>query len=261
MEQSSEDSSFFICDDDIAISNCKTLVVPLLSIGNVPQLALDLLICSLDLKRCGFINDSSIIAMASTNVYSNNDEISFACEVFCSKEVAFLQIRSKIEQNMIGKFCKRLGAWIEKTGFQEVLIVGSSDSAWLMRPDEDVKLMYLCENEERRAKLSAMGLMPMEWNKEMVEKNEQSLGQSESMADTVLGTRTFAALLRDNVDKQKSVGVFLFCAEGENMREAQILLSVMIKYLDIKIEELKFPVSWKYMVTEEEQQKLRMMFQ
>ena len=55
-------------EDEAVLRAAKVLVVPLLSVGNVPQLTVDLLVNSLRLPRCGIVVDRTVEPICSSNV-------------------------------------------------------------------------------------------------------------------------------------------------------------------------------------------------
>lgn len=109
-------------------------IIPSVSVGNVGQLAADLLIFTFNFKKLGYIRHPQMLAFASADPYGRSSLISSEFEVFFSSElkVIVFQVRTK--------FCSR-------SSFLDDLI------RWLK--DNDVKQVILlagCSAHERRDK-------------------------------------------------------------------------------------------------------------
>ena len=76
-----------------------TLILPSVAVGNVAQLSVDLLISSLNLKKCGRIFDSAFIPIVGADPYNeDNQEICTSLDLYMSREkkIVVLQIRSPL---------------------------------------------------------------------------------------------------------------------------------------------------------------------
>ncbi len=235
----------------------RCLVVPLLSVGNVPQLAVDLVVNSFALNRCGIVTDEAVEPMASSHVYSHRDGTAFACELFQFHDTVLLQLRSKLRQNEIGAFCQRLAVFA--ASFAEVVVLGSADAGWLMHPDVDrLNIQFTAAKADAAGVLEGMGLKALRW--------ETSTAQ-ETMHDAVFPKRSFANLLQEAL-KQAATELVLFCNEGENIPESQLLARVLISYLQkrgyVPPETSlvpKPPPSWHTMLVDENADVVRQLFQ
>ncbi|WFC93578.1 hypothetical protein MBRA1_000199 [Malassezia brasiliensis] len=130
----------------------RTLVLPVVSVGSVPQLAVDLLIhapelqcarvASLDGAECVPFVAPSEDGSATAGVYT-------ALDVYQApgSGLVIVQQRSPVLKSHKTHFAQRLKAWIEQAGFAEVLILASMDAAfrtdaemhtalWKLRPVE-----------------------------------------------------------------------------------------------------------------------------
>jgi hypothetical protein len=250
-------SSFFGVPAGEVAPRGRCLVVPLLSVGNVPQLAVDLVVNSFALARCGIVTDDAVEPMASSHVYSHRDGAAFACELFQFHDTVLLQLRSKLRQNEIGPFCQRLAAFAGS--FAEVVVLGSADAGWLMHPDVDrLNVKYTAAKPEAAATLEALGLKALRWETSKAE---------ETMHDAVFPKRSFAGLLQEAV-KHAATELVLFCNEGENIPESQLLARVLIGYLQkrgyVPPETTlvpKPPPSWHTMLVDENADVVRQLFQ
>lgn len=76
-----------------------TLILPSVAVGNVGQLALDLLIASLGLRRVGRLFDAAFIPLVGADPYNEaSEDICTACDLYADEGLGLvaLQIRSPI---------------------------------------------------------------------------------------------------------------------------------------------------------------------
>ncbi|OZJ04643.1 hypothetical protein BZG36_02042 [Bifiguratus adelaidae] len=111
----------------------STLIWPSVSIGNVPQLTVDLLLSTLELQRCGFIHDSSVIPVVGgidTVDGSASVGVTTPCEVFISadKKYTFIQQRAPVEKNRRNQYIETLLDFIQSAGIQQVIALTSADA-------------------------------------------------------------------------------------------------------------------------------------
>jgi hypothetical protein len=243
-----------------------TLVIPLLGIGNVPQLALDLFVNTLALPRCGFVLHSSVLPLVAANVFSSSGELSTACEIFAKEGVAWMQLRSAFRKNGIESFCKALIEWVSAVGIKQVVILGSFDDAWLQRPDvERGGVKFFCGDAEWARVLQAeLGFAPLQWTVDPA--------AVPSMRDTVIAPRTYADFLLRGLEsaKLRSCMLMLFCSEGENVPEAQLLCNSLVAFFQkvglgnsVARQSPSWiaPISWAHLLGQVDETTTRQLFQ
>ncbi|KAH9813202.1 PAC2 family-domain-containing protein [Melampsora americana] len=102
------------------------LIIPIVSLGNVPQLAVDLLIQSTSFNRIGNLDSSDHIPILGDSnlrpfeVYQATNPI---------HSITILQQRSPVLKSQKESHILRLSKWIESEDFQSVLLLISIDSA------------------------------------------------------------------------------------------------------------------------------------
>ncbi|KAG0000742.1 Proteasome assembly chaperone 2 [Entomortierella chlamydospora] len=121
-----------------------TLILPSVSIGNVPQLATDLLLTTLKLDRVGCIEDENVIpvlgpadrphdATASPQSSSSlsTGGLSLAVEVFQSKDGKWtiIQQRSPTVRHRSHHYADNLLQFIRESEFDQVVLLASADGA------------------------------------------------------------------------------------------------------------------------------------
>ncbi|KAJ2635752.1 hypothetical protein GGF40_003411 [Coemansia sp. RSA 1286] len=144
----------------------STLVVPAVSIGNVPQLAVDLLINTLQLPRIGVIDSPLLTPISGSAGYDHLDSEtrSLPLEVYQSKDAKWtiLQQRSPPLPKHHRKFASELLEYIKSGGFSRVVVLASSDAA--LRTDALIDgsqirtLSANCLDEELAARLKTLSL-------------------------------------------------------------------------------------------------------
>ncbi|KAK5820699.1 PAC2 family-domain-containing protein [Linnemannia elongata] len=126
-----------------------TLILPSVSIGNVPQLTTDLLLSTLKLDRVGCIEDENVvpvlgaadrphskpttIATAGTGItgVSGGGLLSLAVEVFQSKDGKWtlIQQRSPTVSHRSHHYADNLVRFIQDSEFDQVVLLASADGA------------------------------------------------------------------------------------------------------------------------------------
>ncbi|CAG8454235.1 4420_t:CDS:2 [Ambispora leptoticha] len=132
--------SNFIAEDDFdsKLLERSKLIVPSVSIGNVPQLTVDLLLTTLDVKRVGFIDDDNVIPVAGKREDTQAVGITVAIEgkfpqiseIFQSKDQKWtlIQQRAPLIQKHLLRFATNLVSFIERFKFSEVITLASADA-------------------------------------------------------------------------------------------------------------------------------------
>ncbi|KAG0040863.1 Proteasome assembly chaperone 2 [Podila clonocystis] len=123
-----------------------TLILPSVSIGNVPQLATDLLLAALKLDRVGCIEDENVVPVlgpadrpleptststSSSSPLSQSSGLSLAVEVFQSKDGKWtlIQQRSPTVAHRSGHYVENLVQFIKDSQFDQVVLLASADGA------------------------------------------------------------------------------------------------------------------------------------
>ncbi|XP_066587160.1 proteasome assembly chaperone 2 isoform X2 [Prorops nasuta] len=105
-----------------------TFVIPSVAVGNIAQLATDLLIENLNLQKIGHILDFSVIPVVGMNPFDeNSEELCTALDLYANNEhkLIVLQVRSPVISNYT-KFFEELKFFILKHKISQVVILTSS---------------------------------------------------------------------------------------------------------------------------------------
>ncbi|GAM21939.1 hypothetical protein SAMD00019534_051140, partial [Acytostelium subglobosum LB1] len=236
-----------------------TYLQPALTLGNVPQLAIDLIINTYQLKRVGFIHNENVVPLIGNDTFDSTTEggqqqgtMSLSVEVFQSQQakITLVQQRSPILEGCIHKFANSLLQWYKQAGFRELLFLASTNAN--KRTDSQLtgtQLRYVAANAaadltksiERAEQLCLVPRMETE-----VEVDGDIIQLSDRL--TGLGRE----LMRSSNNTQPNIpmlALVLFCSEGENTPDAINMANHLAVYTGLANKgdkiEFKIPSSWK----------------
>ncbi|KAJ3047711.1 Proteasome assembly chaperone 2, partial [Rhizophlyctis rosea] len=115
----------------------STLILPgPNSIGNVAQLAIDILIATLSYTRIGYLDSPYLTPVVGNDAYAEDKlegHVNTACEVYQGKTPSgtftILQLRSPTVKGKGIQFSKALTQWIHTSKFAEILLITGADGA------------------------------------------------------------------------------------------------------------------------------------
>ncbi|KAI7726549.1 hypothetical protein M8C21_032100 [Ambrosia artemisiifolia] len=112
-------------------NECSTLILPALSIGNVGQLAVDLLIASSKADRVGYLDDPNVLPCVGNDAYAPapQGDLALPLEAYESPSSAltFIQQRSPVVKGMMVEFAKNLADFAVASGKKHIVILSSLD--------------------------------------------------------------------------------------------------------------------------------------
>lgn len=217
-----------------------TVIIASVAVGNVGQLACDLLISSLDMKKISSICSPALIPVLGYNPYdlmSNN--LSSCCEVYkcVAKNIAVVQVRAPLVYKYAREFLKDLIASFKDWSVKDVIILTSS-FAYERKHIQTSPFRYTAsESSNYKEKLQSRNWL----EHELIDGGVQIAGGG------------FASLLFE-VCKEYAMPTLIlykYCSEGDNIPDAYDMVSgltdVVPLFNDKKaiFENLIQPVSWK----------------
>ncbi|OWM79272.1 hypothetical protein CDL15_Pgr003444 [Punica granatum] len=130
----------FIVEDGKQVNeDCSRLVLPALSIGNVGQLAVDLLISSLRAERIGLLDDPYILPCVGNDAYRPvpQGELALPLEAYdsTSNGLTLVQQRSPVVKGMMIEFAKNMADFAVASGKKRVVVLSSLDFGRWQRID------------------------------------------------------------------------------------------------------------------------------
>ncbi|XP_034154392.1 proteasome assembly chaperone 2 isoform X1 [Pangasianodon hypophthalmus] len=232
-----------------------TLITPAVSVGNVGQLAADLIISTLDMVRAGHFHTDCLIPMAGNNPYSSGEEdaalLSTNAEVYCRSDLqlAVLQIRTPILPTKMKSFRKTLVSWIKTSGFSRTVLLSSCHAHH--RDDQQLlsssPLRYLLtpalrgDTEGTEGTLQSLGWREMERVSAF-----PGVTDSDRQRLYIPGGGITKALYNDCCSENMSMAVLLlFCSEGDNIPDAFTLVNHLNDWLHLLDKPVQGSVPWR----------------
>ncbi|XP_037548770.1 proteasome assembly chaperone 2 [Nematolebias whitei] len=248
----------FISQDSPVTFKGFTLVMPAVAVGNVGQLAVDLIVSTLNMSRVGYVHTDCLIPMAGNNPYvsckEDAEELHTPAEVYAAAELklAVLQIRAPVVQTKSKKFCQLLVSWIKASGFSRTVVLSSSHA--YQRDDQQLQgtpLRYLATPS--LLKVSADALNELGWRE--MERVPPFPGVKDADAQPRLcipGGGVTKGLYADSCTEDLPLAVLLlFCSEGDNVPDAFTLVNHLNDWLCLldnpsqqSRSKWKIPTSW-----------------
>ncbi|KAN0037628.1 hypothetical protein ACTFIV_002981 [Dictyostelium citrinum] len=253
-------NKFFYSIDNNSNNSFKnhTLIWPSLTLGNIGQLTIDVLICSFEFKRIGFIVDENIIPIIGNDCFTldskNNGIMSTSIEVYQSSifpSITLVQQRSPIVDGRIPNFSENLLNWVSTEEIKEILFLSSSNAN--KRVDSQLtgsQVRFIkSENVDKNiiSKLNQMNISEMELTVQSPEGETIQL----SNRLTGLAKEIFSTIKSDNNNKYKVsfLCLNLFCSEGYNTNEALQMSNLIYNFIKNQdsqsAPQLKTPSCWK----------------
>ncbi|NWR41812.1 PSMG2 protein, partial [Regulus satrapa] len=240
-----------------------TLLMPAVSVGNVGQLATDLVISTLDMTKVGYFYTDCLVPMVGNNPYAtaeeNSTELSINAEVYSlpSRKLVVLQIRSPFIKNKYRPFCETLLSWVKSSKCARVIVLSSSHA--YQRDDEQLlgtPLRYLLTPDLEKAVAGRM--------KELNWKEMEKVASYPGICDTdkvlhIPGGGITKLLFTESCSEGIPMAVLLkFCSEGDNIPDAFVLVNYLNEWLQLIKSEVsisnnstdpssqwKIPSSWR----------------
>ncbi|XP_062092525.1 uncharacterized protein LOC133798285 isoform X3 [Humulus lupulus] len=130
---------FVVEEDKHLDKDCSTLILPALSIGNVGQLAMDLLVSTMKAERVGYLDTPFVLPCVGNDAYGPvpQGQLALPLEVYDSPSngVTLLQQRSPVVKGMMIEFAKNLAEFAAASGKKHVIVLSSLDFGRWQRID------------------------------------------------------------------------------------------------------------------------------
>ncbi|XP_058214066.1 uncharacterized protein LOC131325687 [Rhododendron vialii] len=235
---------------------CSTLILPGLSIGNVGQLAVDLLVSSTGAERIGYLDDPNLLPCVGNDAYlpSPQGDLALPLEAYdsTSNSLILIQQRSPVVKGMMIEFAKNVADFAAASGKKHIVLLSSLDFGRWQTIDmsSGLQIYYLssasvngtdvdCERlgwkrlqeynpAQRMWKyLSTLAEGNAELDDDM--PSEDELGEEDYCPSL-----PFAAMFSCFKAKGLKVTCLLcYCSEGDNISEAFQLADAACRLLDI----------------------------
>lgn len=253
--------------------NC-TLFVPTVSVGNVGQLAADLIISTLWMERVGYIHHPSLLPVVGNNPFAHEEattcKLMTCCEVYESvvAQVVIIQQRAPFFKGRKKEFSDWLTKWIKDMGFYQVVILTSSYSQ--LRTDQQIggspfRILKSPSMNERNGELfsSKMGWRDLETRHSFPTPTPQQIStNAENNQLIYMPGSGIAKAVFDDLQELQVLVFMMFVSEGDNAHEALAMANQMNAWLSLLeksdkkseglvsdqvaqgISKWKVPISW-----------------
>jgi len=224
---------------DYAQFQGSTLVLPIVSVGNVAQLASDLIIASLSLSRVDILDPSCLIPVAGPREDGKRG-VTTPIEVYgnAGGKLFVIQQRSPAVSAMKDRFTSQLGAFIKAAGFANVLLLTGVDV--MARQDRHMSspLYHFAATARSTPFEDRLTLTTPAYLKSPTPTLPPVPGSG-------LARRLLDVLNKEDLEGT-AVGVLLqFVMEGDNRGDAKFLAEFATKVADVAVTEWKEPPSWR----------------
>ena len=219
----------------------QTLILPAISIGSVPQLALDLLIHAptLACRRVGYLDGSQCVPFISPPEPSlPAHEVFTALDVYeSSKGLPLVQQRSPVIKASRALFTRRLMHWIQEAGFSDVLIISSMDAAMRVDTEFSTPILYKRPSEAQITHLSSAisqlypPFQPPAYNGPGIPPMPGS---------------GITRMYLEHAPKC-TTALIMFCSEGDNREDAHELVRHISAICHLGLQRCTEPPSWTFM--------------
>ncbi|KAH9301482.1 hypothetical protein KI387_013065, partial [Taxus chinensis] len=226
---------------------------PSLSIGNVGQLAVDLLVSSRRAVKIGYLDDPYVLPCLGNDAYGPQPQgdLAVALEVYedLEHDLSIIQQRSPVMKGTMLKFAKNISSWALAAGKKEVIIISSLDSGKLQEcgiNSQQIHYISSANKDGTDDKCEKLGWKKLEqfepsqrgwkylyshFSQDSV-PDELFLEEDELADEDYFSSLPFSSLFSScKAAGLKVTCLFCFCSEGDNMRDAFVLAEAVFKLL------------------------------
>lgn len=229
---------FIPCGESIPDLTNFTLLMPAVSVGNVGQLAIDLIISTLDMSKIGYFYTDCLVPMVGNNPYAteeeDSEELSINTEVYAlpSKKLVVLQLRSIFIKYKSKSFCEKLLAWVKSSCCARIIVLSSSHS--YQRNDMQLRstpFRYLLTPSMQKSvqnKIKSLNWLEMEKSPCIPEISDSEI------CIRIPGGGITKTLYDESCSKEIQMAVLLkFVSEGDNIPDAISLVEYLNEWIQI----------------------------
>lgn len=236
------------------------LILPALSIGNVGQLAADLLICSLELPRLGYLDEPNVLPCVGNDPFGPEAKgnLTVALEVFgAHNHLNVIQQRSPVMKGKMFQFAENVAAMAKSQEVKEVIILSGLDlGKYDQRHPLNSKVFYISSATEDGSDPRCEQLGWQRLKEYLPSAREWQLHQAPSgyvpdvsedfAADpTHFAKMPFAVLFSTlKAHGLKALCLLRPCAEGDNIPDAFVVAEAVLSFTGHEHAKWTVPLSW-----------------
>jgi len=199
--------------------------MPTVSVGQVAQLSLDLLLNTYGdkVKKVGSVYSDAVLPI--TGVDRNTQNMCMALELHVCDEhkIVILQQRSPFVKGRVPSFRRQLLAWVKGCGFSEIVVLSGVSSH--IRNDAELDgpgLRFLASSNDVREKVS----QEFSWREYVITKEEHG-----KKSLNLPGSGILKSLYEDCIQEDISCcALLMFCNPGNTVHESMELIKYFEQY-------------------------------
>lgn len=214
-----------------------TFVIPSISVGNVPQLAVDLIISTHNLQNIGTVWHPAIVPTVGGDPYGSDPlKISVACEIYANSDLklAVLQIRSGIDLKYALKFFQALKDAVTELGISNVLLLAST-FAYEQHDINSGHFRYI-SNQNVTEEFKKSNVKPME--------------KDDTGRYVLHGAGVVLKMFEVFGDAVNCTVIIKYVSEGDNRPDAVSVLGLLYRHVKCisgsNVGNIQFPKSWSH---------------
>ncbi|KAI9245422.1 PAC2 family-domain-containing protein [Helicostylum pulchrum] len=210
----------------------STLILPTVSIGNVPQLVSDLLIHSLKLERIGFLDQDSLVPVSGIREDSTDVGVTVPLEVYQSKDHQWtcVQQRSPTLKGKKQEFINEIATFTSQ--FKQVVLLTSMDATRRLDSQINGPPFRVWGNGEYKEKAVALSVPILETTDDKLELPGSGLARH---LYEQLETKVPVTLL------------IMFALEGDNVQDSIEYGNFINTLLNLQLTGWTPPKSWEFL--------------
>lgn len=211
------------------------LVFPVVSVGNAAQLAVDLLLSTLETELVGYIHSTALLPLVGGNPYRVGDQrLATACQVYVchGSKLLLVQQRTPVSPNSRTEYRQFLTDWMKQERFRLVVMLSSCLSQYTNPSDlPKYSVHYYCSPAVTQQVQGDLGALC--WNK--LEKQDPVTHEQSSHGVLLMpGSGITRSLLEKCVSDEIPVVLLLvYCSEGDNTPDAILLADRLNEWLHL----------------------------
>ncbi|KAK9136437.1 hypothetical protein Syun_015767 [Stephania yunnanensis] len=143
---------FVIEEGKQQIDQSPTLIMPALSTGNVGQLAIDLLVSTMNAERIGYLDDPFVLPCVGNDAYGPTPTgvLALPLEAYVSfhNSLTLIQQRSPVIKGMMIEFAKHVAEFAAANGREHVIVLSSLSAGRNPKVDDLRETYYISSSTE-----------------------------------------------------------------------------------------------------------------
>ncbi|XP_023240649.1 proteasome assembly chaperone 2-like [Centruroides sculpturatus] len=225
-----------------------SLFQPVISVGNVGQLAVDLLLENLHFTCVGRIHSSTILPLVGLDPFlENSSDLVTSCQVYENTQLnlVVIQQRTPVAMNQRSLYVKLMANWIKECNFKKVVLLSSKLSQFESPSDMSTPFFLLSLSEDEN---SIKDYLIQKLNWKYLECKDPETHEVKPDGELHLPGAGITKLFYEKCFREKIPIIVLIqnCSEGDNIPDALKVVEQLNEWLkfDSALKRWRMPISW-----------------